>query len=141
MTREEIKDELYRMLSDVVNGGYPIRNNAQKGRYREAVKEAIKALSSSENPNTCGDAISRQAVDDAIYDYSRSCNVDYSQIMEYIEKLPSVTPQQRTGRWMQKEEEGDAEPFIIWECSECHEYQRKQTTFCPNCGARMEVEE
>ena len=44
MTNEAIKDELYRMLSDVVNGGYPIRNNTQKGRYREAVKEAIKAL-------------------------------------------------------------------------------------------------
>ena len=44
MTKEEIKDELYRMLSDVVNGGYPKRNNTQRGRYREAVKEVIKAL-------------------------------------------------------------------------------------------------
>lgn len=44
MTREEIKDELYRMLSDVVNGGYPKRNNTQRGRYRQAVKETIKVL-------------------------------------------------------------------------------------------------
>ena len=44
MTKEEIKDELYRMLSDVVNGGYPKRNNTQRGRYREAVKKAIEAL-------------------------------------------------------------------------------------------------
>lgn len=48
MTKEEIKDELYRMLSDVVNGGYPKRNNNQKDRYREAVKKAIEALEHSE---------------------------------------------------------------------------------------------
>lgn len=40
----------------------------------------------------CEDCISRQAVDDAIYDYSRSCDVNYEQIMEFIDKLPSVTP-------------------------------------------------
>lgn len=48
MSREEIKDELCRMLSDVVNGGYPIRNNTQRGRYREAVKEIIKTLEQEE---------------------------------------------------------------------------------------------
>lgn len=42
-------------------------------------------------------------------------------------------------RWIQKEEEGDAEPFIIWECSECHGHQRRPTAFCPDCGAKMEV--
>ena len=44
MTNEEIKDKLYRMLSDVVNGSFPIRNNTQRGKYREAVKEAIEVL-------------------------------------------------------------------------------------------------
>ena len=39
------------------------------------------------------DLISRQAVDDAIYDYSRACDVDYAQIMEYIDKLPSAEPE------------------------------------------------
>jgi hypothetical protein len=40
----------------------------------------------------CEDCISRQAVDDAIYDYSRSCDVNYEQIMEFIDKLPPVKP-------------------------------------------------
>lgn len=49
----------------------------------------------------CGDYISRAAVDDAIYDYSRACDVNYAQIMEYIDKLPSVKPQeQKTGHWI-----------------------------------------
>lgn len=49
MTREEIKDELYRMLSDVLNGNGPIRNNAQRGRYREVVKSAIEAVEQKPN--------------------------------------------------------------------------------------------
>ena len=56
----------------------------------EAFEMAIQAL--SEEP--CEDAISRQAVDDAIYDYSRSCDVNYGQIMERIDKIPSVKSKQ-----------------------------------------------
>lgn len=44
MTIDETKDELYRLLSDCVNNSYPIRNNTQKGRYRNAVKTAIASL-------------------------------------------------------------------------------------------------
>ena len=65
----------------------------------EAVDMAIKALEHPEKNVIavvpCGDAISRQAVDDAIYDYSRSCDVNYQQIMEFIDKIPTVTPQTR----------------------------------------------
>lgn len=86
MTREEIKDELYRMLSDVVNGGYPKRNNTQRGRYREAVKKAIKAL----EQEPCDDAISRQAAIDACLS---GWNKDYKEIVEEIRTLPPVTPQ------------------------------------------------
>lgn len=57
MTTEEIKDELYRMLSDVVNGGHPKRAYAQQTRYKEAVERTVDALdvleemSNSEKPN------------------------------------------------------------------------------------------
>ena len=44
MTVEETKDELYRLLSNCVNGAYPLRNNAQRGRYRKAVGVAIRSL-------------------------------------------------------------------------------------------------
>lgn len=93
----------------------------------------------SEIPTSCGDAISRAIVQEEITKSIELKENPY-QLWDRIRALPSVTPQQRTGRWIEKEEEGEAEPFIIWECSECHGYQRKQTTFCPNCGAKMEVE-
>ena len=59
------------------------------GYHVQALNIAIKALSQQTE-----DAISRQAVDEAIYDYSRSCDVNYAQIMEYIDKIPSVNPQE-----------------------------------------------
>ena len=43
------------------------------------------------------DLISRQAVDDVMYDYSRSHDVDYAQIMERIDELPSV---ENKGEWI-----------------------------------------
>ena len=53
----------------------------------------------SVTPKHCEDAISRQAVEDAIYDYSRSCDVNYAQIMEYIDKLPSVSTEKTKIDW------------------------------------------
>ena len=52
MTKEEIKDTLYRMLSDVVNGGYPKRTDVQKARYKEAVKRAVDAVDTLEQMNS-----------------------------------------------------------------------------------------
>ena len=119
---------------DIVSIENRVRHAFNQG-YEMGLRE-----SRSEIPNTCGDAISRQAVIDlprqTIRNHFGGVVGDVVYV-EDIKRLPSVTPQQRTGLWIQKEEEGEAEPFIIWECSECHEYQRKQTTFCPDCGAKM----
>lgn len=96
-----------------------------------ALDLAIKAL----EQQPCDDAISRQAVDDAIYDYSRSCDVNYHQIMEFIEKIPSVTPQPKTGHWIFDE--------ILdkhYYCSECKSMGVDYWDYCPNCGAKMESE-
>jgi rubrerythrin len=56
---------------------------------------AIKALEQEPTTkNNLGvDCISRQAVEDAMYDATRSMDLNYGQIMEYIDNLPSVTPQ------------------------------------------------
>lgn len=99
MTREEIKDELYRMLSDVVNGGYPIRNNVQRGIYREAVKEAIKALSCSENPNkwipvserlpeTAGDYLTTTMYGEVYCDYWTGINFNRQEVIIAWQPLP-----------------------------------------------------
>ena len=71
-----------------------------------AIANGTQQKSRSEIPNTCGDAISRQAVLDLMRGLTRWCvrsedgkwkNVGllYDDVMFGIDRLPSVTPQQR----------------------------------------------
>ena len=109
----------------------------------------------------CEDCISRQAVDDAIYDYSRSCDVNYEQIMEFIDKLPSVTPkytdeeidkaqaveQAYVDKMVELAVEETKRPKGKWiddcggvKCSCCGysiDDEHYAKTYCTNCGAYM----
>ena len=56
---------------------------------------------------------------------------------EMIERLPSA---ERLGRWefnIDDEEWSWDYPYM---CDQCREQAEKEFNFCPNCGARMEVE-
>ena len=122
-----------------------IRN---EGGYFGTVPEEIR--SSSENPNTCGDAISREAAIRAIEALQRPIMREESNYYQFkfsgmsealgaVENLPSVTPQQRTGRWIKQNYGWN------WQCSECGfvtpPSAKEIFTFCPKCGAKMEVKE
>lgn len=53
-----------------------------------------------------------------------------------VVNAPSVTPQPKVGKWIKTYEPNDAEPCILWECSECKNVERgKRTKYCPNCGS------
>lgn len=53
-----------------------------------------------------------------------------------INDLPSVTPQPKKGHWIAM-----SEGFTPYECSECESVEFKKSKYCPNCGAKMEVED
>ena len=88
----------------------------------------------------CDDCISRQAaIDKAIYTETEEGWSGWTVDVKHIECLPSVTPTERTGHWIEKDD---------WiECSLCsclapnYEFSDaiiwKKSKFCPNCGARM----
>lgn len=86
---------------------------------------------------TATDCVKRQDVEDAIYDYSRSCDVNYAQIMEFIDKLPSVTPQPKIGKWIYDKKEDS------YKCSLCGYPCHKDnlgaipTKYCANCGSKI----
>ena len=65
-----------------------------------------------------------------------------------IERLPSVTPARKKGKWRPLEYDGYADGFPVWdvwECDQCgHEHRGESDTltdYCPDCGAEMEVKD
>ena len=128
-----------------------------------AIANGTQQESRSENPNTCGDAISRQAAIEEIR-FGQSFitkihptgeiehlfdkeNKALEAAVERIEALSSVTPQQRTGRWIAQDIHNCHTAF---KCSECgyiynfmHVYGKPTAdyTYCPHCGAKMESED
>ena len=123
----------------------------------EADKMAIKAL----EQEPCGkdinvpatDAISRedalQALCRAVHknddtipcpNQRVSCLWNKTKVQDYAEeilKLPSVTPQQKTGHWIKTIGENGVTSAVC--CSECGFEDNRYTLFkyCPNCGTKM----
>lgn len=91
--------------------------------------------------------VSRQAVIEhlskRLYETALN-NVDksevYTDIAEnrltvWVDELPSVQPEQKTGRWIDAREQ--CGEFM---CSNCQFLCcTNQYNYCPNCGAKMEV--
>jgi rubrerythrin len=128
---EEIQEDIMTMTKDEALRGLTIGDCRTR---REAVKTVKELL----NREECEDAISRQAVLN-IAKSSKSNWIDNSVLFKRVNELPSVTPQQRTGRWIKQNYGWN------WQCSECGfvtpPSAKEIFTFCPNCGAKMEVEE
>ena len=103
----------------------------------DALDMAIKAL----EQQPCEDCISREAVKETIFiqGSAEKLEIDFAKLLllqRAIKALPSVTPQPKIGKWIEK----TGEEFDAWaECSECGCVNPFEDDFnyCPNCGARM----
>ena len=67
------------------------------------------------------------------YDTAENCKL--------IKSLPPVTPQQKIGKWMATENEDMNIVGYYCSCCDLPMETEEKTTYCPNCGAKMEVEE
>ena len=85
------------------------------------------------------DLISRQtAIDyllDALYDLDEADYVDKEFIEEEMKKVPSIQPEQKTGRW---ELAIGYDPKRKFMCDQCARMAYEPSKYCPNCGAKME---
>lgn len=62
---------------------------------------------------------------------------------QFIHLLPSVEPERKIGKWIEYErvEETDQGYLVSnYVCDQCHAWVMNQSNYCPNCGAKMEVE-
>ena len=60
-----------------------------------------------------------------------------------IKTLPSVTPKQRVGRWIDEGYYADGSNATAYRCSECGEHiiEYEPDRYCKFCGAKMEEQE
>lgn len=65
---------------------------------------------------------------------------DYQWFRSLVENAPPVTTKQKTGKWklLGCYRNGHGR---VYNCSKCGETEFYVSNYCPNCGARMEVEE
>lgn len=118
--------------------------------------EWLKDYKRLKEQEPCEDAASREAVMHILdevggdFDSPREAVVSIDYIADMVAELPSVTPQQKMGRWITWKEAGNDIPSETrFECSVCHDAAQTLcngldllSTYCPNCGAKMqEVEE
>lgn len=121
-----------------------------------AIARGIEVLKA----HPCEDAVSREAMLDKIkevcfskeqkwvdFRVSQGSNGQRDFIINFIESLPPVTPEQKKGVWVAI----DQEPHETWECGLCGfvidasswrnpEERRDSYKYCPHCGAKMEAD-
>lgn len=111
------------------------------GEKHDEMDRVIEEVRKVITPQPCDDCISRQAVLDEAFEVDTK---EYGRVevvgVDAIASLPPVTPQPKMGRWIYT---GNYITDGMLKCSECgfeHDVSEK-FSYCPNCGAKMEVEE
>ena len=144
-------------IQDVIEGlpsVNPQASNEDIHREREqAYMKGYEDASKRYRTEPCEDAISRQSVIKGLTSLAKARAKSDAQksmmgrAMLFVERLPSVSTE-KVGCWV----EIDDEPHEVWECDHCgfvidgsgciDPYEYKDIyKYCPNCGAKMEVEE
>jgi len=112
---------------------------------RECITELINGVPSAQS-EPCEDAVSRKAVYDAMvekgqrsrrYKLGEIWELNVTEIREALDTVPSVTPKQKRGKWINGycSKCGKHAPF--WAMASTY----YKTSFCPNCGADMRGEQ
>lgn len=102
----------------------------------KTIREWVEIIAKQES---CEDCISREAVLEILEKEEFKGDAIY----EIEKKLPPVTPTRPTGKWIAGVDRwGDIATTVNgYRCSECCAFNADKDNFCPNCGAKMEVDD
>ena len=142
MTREEIERAI-----DLLDNLMGMIEDNQGNDYDFALKKGIEAL----QKEPCDDAVSRKAVLEQTYNWSKDEFLRVTNPFDYLRKrinsLPPVTPKREQGKWIKgepwSEGYGMGETYgYYYTCSKCGnlvqgDYNACDMKYCPNCGAEM----
>ena len=150
MTSEMTREELLKFVKDTKNCGWHFTSNSGKEIPVDVVINKMEAALCidmicgqrcdkcidaecpsriCEHQEPCDDAISRATAKTRIYLKYVNKPDECKTIFGILDELPSVTPSRRKGHW--------EDCSNGWRCTCCDRDSRKDTKFCPNCGADM----
>ena len=108
-----------------------------------AMKEPVFLLwLNGETAEPCADCISRKAAIDACLK-----GLNRKEMVANIKALPPVTPAPKMGHWIAQDIHNCHTNFRCSECDYVYDFihlygePTADYTYCPNCGAKMEVDE
>jgi len=109
------------------------------------IAEWLKQLKRLKEQEPCEDAVSRVDLIDKLETVDKRYGSDfYWEVRKIVDNLPSVTPVQKTGKWLNKNTNGH---YFYGKCSKCGQefcvdtWYTQNMNYCPNCGERMENNE
>ena len=137
-----IDDARENFMSDVYNtlDFLPTNNEANR------IIDSFDRVTSGLNQQPCDDCVRREEALMALTGDITDCTVEeyIARLREKLSKLPSVTPKEKTGHWVNAKV-GKLFSSNDYKCSECGNILdfdgvncgRGDANYCPNCGARM----
>ena len=138
-------EELIKRLERVIQTGAPDKDGMHP-ISAETVLEVVKQLSElSTNLAEVGtDAISREQAIDALEKWLHGLfgitEADgTATIFKTIRQLPPIQPEPKKGKWVRDGHHIRCNQCGMYMCDTDREGDRIPTEFCPNCGAKMEV--
>lgn len=73
-----------------------------------------------------------------LWRYEKTTKYSDAQIREAFEVAIEAVQKSRRGHWIDHPHEaGPCWEYSMYECSECHQWTRYDSDYCPNCGAEM----
>lgn len=147
------EDIMGKSIATAFQFGMALGFGEKHDKMDRVMEEVKKAVTPEQQP--CDDCISRQAVDELSKElvHTTRDKADFlCNFWEGLQKLPSVTPKEKTGKWI-KIQSGDGMFPMSIVCSKCNNENSHldfnehaepigkvfiKSRYCPNCGAKMQ---